>query len=102
MAKAKTIQVAVLVDTSIDGIEYKVGNVVRLDAKIAKQAKEVGNVDDHPEAVAYRRSMGEEVQVHVAAIEADAVGAEAEEVGAETKDEAATEGAAQAADGSAA
>ena len=89
MAKAKTkrVQVSVLLDARIDGVDYRAGQVVSLDAALAATNVDHGVVDDHAEAVAYRLSQGEEVVEHVDSIDADVI----EEAAAETQAPAAAE-----------
>lgn len=55
---------SILVDTQIDGTDYKAGNVVDFPAAQAKSLVNGGLADANADAIAYRLSQGEEVKVH--------------------------------------
>ena len=58
-------KVRILADQKIDGVHYKGDQVVDLPAAIAKQLAADGQVDPHPDAVAYCVNvLGQEVIVH--------------------------------------
>lgn len=78
-AKGKTVKARVLLDVSIDGVIYRADQVVEFDEGLAKQAKEGGQIDDHPDAVAYCLKNGAEVVAHATSIEPES----GEEVAAE-------------------
>lgn len=66
-------KVRVLVDTRIEGIDYKIDQVVELPDGVAKAYAKEGVVDIAPEAVSYVLGLGAEVIVHTEVIEAQAV-----------------------------
>jgi len=71
-------QVAVLLDVTLEGVEYKAGNVIELENSLAKAYAASGEVDLAAEAVAYRLSQGEEVKNHKAETAAAAADASSE------------------------
>lgn len=66
-------KVRVLVDTRIEGIDYKINQVVELPDDVAKAYADAGVVDPAKAAVAYAVGEGAEVVVHAEVIEGAAV-----------------------------
>ena len=58
-------KVRILADQNIEGVPYKGDQVVDLPAAVAKQLSADGQVDPHPDAVAYCiNALGQEVIAH--------------------------------------
>lgn len=66
-------KVRVLVDTSIEGVDYKINQVVELPDAVAKAYADAGVVDIAKAAIAYAVGEGAEVVVHAEVIEGAAV-----------------------------
>lgn len=63
---------SVLSARNIDGVAYRAGQLVRMEAERAKPYVDDGTFDANIEAVAYRKGLGEDIVDHIPASEVEA------------------------------